>query len=95
MLTEIRPSSINKIKVEPQSSLISYLELDPQSMILNVGYKSGKHKGTVRSYEPVSLNQFFQLLNAESVGKSMLKLAERIRNEESSEYIQDKPSIEL
>ncbi len=77
---EINADHLKTITVEVKSSLIQYLSYSYGDYSLSVKYKYGKHKGQVRTYQEVSPAQFFELLGADSVGKALLKLIQKLKS---------------
>jgi hypothetical protein len=75
MTVEINTTTVREINITPNSSLIEKLEYCKSDRRLDVLYKSGKRKGTVRTYHDISFSQFMDLLSAESLGKAVIKLA--------------------
>lgn len=76
----IESKRLKSIKVEVKSSLIDYMQYSKEDFSLIVRYKSGRfHKKRVKRYEEVSPEQFFELLNCESIGKAFIQLKDKIR----------------
>ncbi|MEL7146668.1 MAG: KTSC domain-containing protein [Bacteroidota bacterium] len=67
-------NNVLNLRVTPASSLVEFLEYDQRRQELLVKFKRGKYKGKQRKYADVSKSAFMQLLNAESIGKSLLSL---------------------
>lgn len=73
-------NKVLNLRVTPSSTLIEFLEYDQQKKELLVKFKRGKYKGRLRRYFDVSNNAFMQILNSDSVGKSLLRV---IKNKKS------------
>jgi len=84
MIYKVESEHLTKIKVDVKSSLIEYLDYSQQTYILSVKFKHGKYKGKVKHYEEILPFQFFELLQAPSVGKALLKLLDSLK--ENREY---------
>ena len=67
-------TNVLNLRVTPASSLVEFLEYDQHKRELLVKFKRGKYKGKQRRYADISKQSFMQLLDAESVGKSLLRL---------------------
>lgn len=67
-------NNVLNLRVTPASSLVEFLEYDQRKKELLVKFKRGKYKGRQRKYTDVSSGAFMQLLDAESIGKSLLRL---------------------
>ena len=67
-------NKVLNLSVTPSSTLIEFLEYDQQKRELLVKFKRGKYKGRLRRYFDVSNNAFMQILDSESVGKTLLKV---------------------
>ena len=67
-------NNVLNLRVTPASSLVEFLEYDQRKKELLVKFKRGKYKGKQRRYADVSKNSFMQLLDSESIGKSLLRL---------------------
>lgn len=67
-------NKVLNLRVKTASTLIEFLEYDQQKREMLVKFKRGKYKGRQRRYFDISNSAFMQILNAESVGKSFLKI---------------------
>lgn len=65
---------IRRLNVEVDSSVIEGLEYNTTSRTLGVRYKKGKFRGKTKYYEDVDHTVFFDIINAESVGRRVLSL---------------------
>ncbi|PWJ41996.1 KTSC domain-containing protein [Sediminitomix flava] len=72
-----------KIVIE-NSSLIEFLIYDYEAEFLEVKYKRGKHKGKIRGYESITLQDYKEIINSESVGRQLLRTLSHRQKEESS-----------
>ena len=85
MQYNIESDNIERIRVEVNSSLIDFLEYSRKSLVLQVRFIHGKHKGKVRTYEDIVPQQFYNLLEAHSVGKALIHLLDQYKS--NKEYI--------
>lgn len=66
------------------SSLIEFITYDFGTQTMQVKYKRGKHKGTLRTYEGIPKDAYEEILNAPSShGKALLKVIGRYRKKET------------
>ena len=79
MHVNLHTEKMKKIKVDVFSSMVDFIEYSQNNNILLVKFKKGKYKGKIRSYDSVTPSQFFQILESDSVGRSVLKFAEKRR----------------
>jgi len=68
--------NVLNLRITPASSLIEFLEYNNSSRELVVKFKRGKYKGKERKYSDISSQAFEQVMESESVGKSIIKLIE-------------------
>ncbi len=64
------------------SSLVDFLIYDHHTNELIVKYKRGKHKGKARVYNGVTPSDFQEIINATSVGKTLLRTLAKYKKEE-------------
>ncbi|MFY0598340.1 MAG: KTSC domain-containing protein [Cyclobacteriaceae bacterium] len=75
MTFEIKADRLKTIKVEAKSSVVDSMEYCKEDLSLTVKYKTkGLFKKKIKRYEEVSPGQFFELLNAESIGRALMHL---------------------
>lgn len=67
-------NKVLNLRVTPSSTLIEFLEYDQLRKEMLVKFKRGKYKGMERRYFDISNSAFMEVLNSESVGKSLLKV---------------------
>ncbi|WP_422359221.1 hypothetical protein [Reichenbachiella sp.] len=80
MVFNIETNRLKNIKIEVESSLIDYMQYSWEDSSLLVKYRHGNFlKQSVKRYEGVSQEQFFEMLNSDSVGKALLRLKSRIK----------------
>lgn len=63
-----------RLSVEVDSSVIESIEYNGISHVLDVKYKRGKYKGRTKHYTGVAHDTFLEILNAESIGRTILSL---------------------
>lgn len=80
-------NNVLNLRVTPASSLVEFLEYDQRTRELLVKFKRGKYKGRKRRYADIPKNAFMQLLDAESIGKSLLRLIKDKKGVEASPSI--------
>lgn len=84
MTFEISADRLKTIKIEAISSVIDSMEYSKDEYSLTVKYKrKGIFKNRIKHFEEVSPGQFFDLLNAESIGRALMHLTS---GSESSKY---------
>ncbi len=69
-------NKVLNLRVVPSSTLIEFLEYDQQKKELLVKFKRGKYKGKKRRYFDISNKAFMQILDSESVGKSLIRIVQ-------------------
>ena len=66
--------NIKEFKVNVRSSIIEYLAYDYIQTCLIVKFKSNRYGKKLRTYEEVSISNFLEILAADSIGRTVLKL---------------------
>jgi len=67
-------NNVLNLRVTPDSTLVEFLEYDQRKKEMLVKFKRGKYKGMERRYIDIPKGDFMEVLESESVGKSLLKL---------------------
>jgi hypothetical protein len=74
MTFEIRTDRLKKIRIEAKSSVVDFMEYSREDLSLTVKYKKGGiFKKKIKRFEDVSPGQFFDLLNAQSIGRALMR----------------------
>lgn len=76
MTASLQTEHLERISVDVNSSMVSYLEYSKQESLMHVKFKRGKYKGKLREYSEVTPEEFFGLLNAPSLGKALIHYLE-------------------
>ncbi|MGB3469071.1 MAG: hypothetical protein WBA74_27545 [Cyclobacteriaceae bacterium] len=69
-------NNVLNLRVTPNSTLIEFLEYDQRKKEMLVKYKRGKYKGMEKRYFDISKNGFMNILNSDSVGRSLIRLVQ-------------------
>ena len=65
---------IKQLKVEVESSLIEFVEYNKSKSQMQVRFKRGKTSKRKKTFEAISPQDFWTIINSESIGRAILKL---------------------
>lgn len=67
------------------SSLIEHLIYNRQTLLLQVKYKRGKRKNQTRQYEGITIDEYNQVMQSNTKGRTLLKILKK-KKEENAWY---------
>lgn len=76
MTASLQTEHLKRITADVNSSYVSYLEYSKEDYRMSVKFIRGRHKGKLREYGNVMPQEFFNLLNAPSLGKAIIHFLE-------------------
>ncbi len=76
MTASLQTEHLKRISADVNSSMVSHLEYSKDECKMSIKFIRGRHKGKTREYDNVMPQEFFDLLNAPSLGKAVIHFLE-------------------
>lgn len=76
MTATLQTEHLERITADVNSTYVSYMENSKEEYKMSVKFIIGRHKEKLREYDNVLPHEFFNLLNAPSLGKALISFLE-------------------